>query len=127
MFGLGFTEILIILVLALILLGPQKLPDVAKQLGRGLRDFRKATDDLKGQFEREMYAEEVKRAQPHVAAPPTAAAPVQAPPPAPAPPASAGNVPGLDAALVEPPPATPPAPSPAAPGAAADAGSGKPA
>jgi sec-independent protein translocase protein TatB len=123
MFGLGFTEILIILVLALILLGPQKLPDVAKQLGRGLRDFRKATDDLKGQFEREMYAEDVKRTQPHVVAPPTAAAPVQAPPPAPAPPASADNVPGLDAALVEP----PPAPPPAAPGAAPDAGPGKPA
>jgi len=123
MFGLGFTEILIILVLALILLGPQKLPDVAKQLGRGLRDFRKATDDLKGQFEREMYAEDVKRTQPHVVAPPTAAAPVQAPPPAPAPPATADNVPGLDAALVEPPPAQPPP----APGAAPDAGPGKPA
>ena len=125
MFGLGFSEILVILVLALILLGPQKLPEVAKQLGRGLRDFRKATDDLKGQFEREMYADDVKRTQPHVVAPPTAAAPVQAPPPAPVPAARADNVPGLDAALVEPPP-TPPAPS-AGPEAAADGGAGKPA
>jgi sec-independent protein translocase protein TatB len=118
MFGLGFGEILIILVLALILLGPKKLPDVAKQLGKGMREFRKATDDLKGQFEREMYVDEVKRTQPHVVAPPTAAAPVPAPPPGPAPAATADNVPGLDVALVEPPApgAPPPPPASADPG-----------
>jgi sec-independent protein translocase protein TatB len=120
MFGLGFGEILIILVLALILLGPKKLPDVAKQLGKGMREFRKATDDLKGQFEREMYVDEAKRAPPHGVAPPTAAAPVQAPPPGPAPIATAENVPGLDVALVEPPPSAArpaaPAPPPADPG-----------
>ena len=108
MFGLGFGEIVVILVLALILLGPKKLPDVAKQLGKGMREFRKATDDLKGQFEREMYVDEVKKTRPHVTAPPTAAVPVQAPPPAPAPAATAENVPGLDVALVEPPPAADP-------------------
>lgn len=102
MFNLGFSEILIILVLALVLLGPKRLPDVAKQLGKGMREFKKATDDLKAQFEREFYADEVKRTRPHVVAPPTAAAPVQAPPPAPVPLATADNVPGLDAALVEP-------------------------
>ncbi|MEI7706380.1 MAG: twin-arginine translocase TatA/TatE family subunit, partial [Deltaproteobacteria bacterium] len=48
MFGLGFGEIVVILVLALVLLGPQKLPEVAKQLGKALRDFRKVSDDLKG-------------------------------------------------------------------------------
>ena len=57
MFGLGFGEILIILVLALILLGPTRLPDAAKQLGKTLREFKKATDDLKGQFEDELYAD----------------------------------------------------------------------
>lgn len=124
MFGLGFGEILIILVLALILLGPKKLPDVAKQLGKGMREFRKATDDLKGQFEREVYADEVKRTQPHVVAPPTGAAPVQAPPPGPAPAATAENVPGLDVALVEPPPSGEP---PAAPAARPPADPGKPA
>jgi sec-independent protein translocase protein TatB len=100
MFGLGFGEIVIILVLALVLLGPQKLPEVAKQLGKGLRDFKKATDDLKGQFERELYAEESKAPRPRIA-PPTAAAPVAAGAPQPVPPASVDNVPGLDAALVE--------------------------
>jgi sec-independent protein translocase protein TatB len=109
MFGLGFGEIVIILVLALVLLGPQKLPEVAKQLGKGFRDFKKATDDLKGQFESELYAEERKAARPRVA-PPTAAAPVAAGPPQPVPVASAENVPGLDAALVEPAPAPVPPP-----------------
>ena len=119
MFGLGFGEIVVILVLALVLLGPQKLPEVAKQLGKGLRDFKRATDDLKGQFERELYAEENKAAKPRIA-PPTAAAPVAAGPPQPVPPASVDNVPGLDAALAEPAPsvaAAPPA-APAAPAAA---------
>ena len=103
MFGLGFGEIVIILVLALVLLGPQKLPEVAKQLGKGLRDFKKASDDLKGQFEQELYADERKAARARIA-PPTAAAPVPAAAPQPVPPASVDNVPGLDAALAEPPP-----------------------
>jgi sec-independent protein translocase protein TatB len=103
MFGLGFGEIVVILVLALVLLGPQKLPEVAKQLGKGLRDFKKATDDLKGQFEQELYADERKAARPRIA-PPTAAAPVPAAAPQPVPPASVDNVPGLDAALAEPSP-----------------------
>jgi sec-independent protein translocase protein TatB len=106
MFGLGFGEIVVILVLALVLLGPQKLPEVAKQLGKGFRDFKKASDDLKNQFERELYAEESKAARPRIV-PPTAAAPVPAGPAGPVPAASADNVPGLDAALVE--PAPPPA------------------
>jgi len=106
MFGLGFGEIVIILVLALVLLGPQKLPEVAKQLGKGLRDFKKASDDLKGQFEKEFYAEE-RRAERARVAPPTASAPVAAAPPGPVPVASADNVPGLDAALAEPPAVVP--------------------
>jgi sec-independent protein translocase protein TatB len=103
MFGLGFGEIVIILVLALVLLGPQKLPEVAKQLGKGLRDFKKASDDLKGQFEKEFYADE-RRAERARIAPPTAAAPVPAAPPGPVPVAAADNVPGLEAALAEPAP-----------------------
>lgn len=101
MFGLGFGEILVILVLALVLLGPQKLPEVAKQLGKGFRDFKKATDDLKGQFEQELYADERKAPRPRIV-PPPAAAPVPAGPPQPVPAASGDNVPGLDAALAEP-------------------------
>jgi len=52
--GLSMTEIIIILGLALLLLGPDQLPSLAKSLGKGLRELRKATDDLKGQFESEV-------------------------------------------------------------------------
>ena len=43
-------EIFIILIVALILFGAKKLPDIAKGLGKGMREFRKATDDIKKEF-----------------------------------------------------------------------------
>lgn len=119
MFGLGFGEIVIVAILALVLLGPDRLPGAAKALGKTLQDLKKATDGLKGQLEAEMYSVEkaVKKAidgtdasappeVPPVAA--AAAARTSGPPPA----ASIENVPGLDAALVDPlaPPQQPPAP-----------------
>src|SRR5512137_1841453 len=126
MFGLGFGEIVIILVLALVLLGPQKLPEVAKQAGKAFRDFKKASDDLKGQFEREFYADDPKPGRPRIA-PPTAAAPVPAGPPQPVPVAAADNVPGLDAALAEVAPApVAPVPSPAPAPAQIDAAAAPP-
>jgi sec-independent protein translocase protein TatB len=100
MFGLSFGELVIIAVLALLLLGPDKLPEAAKTLGKGLRDLRRATDDLKDQVEREIYADDRKAARPALV-PPVPAAPVPGPA-GPPPPASAENVPGLEAALVEP-------------------------
>jgi len=45
-FGLGFSEILLILAIALIVIGPKKLPGLAKALGRGLAEFRRATEDI---------------------------------------------------------------------------------
>lgn len=47
MFGMGMQEILIILAVALIVIGPRKLPDLAKSLGRALGEFRRATSDIK--------------------------------------------------------------------------------
>jgi TatA/E family protein of Tat protein translocase len=47
MLGIGMQEIIIILVVALIVIGPKKLPDLARAMGRALGEFRKATDDLK--------------------------------------------------------------------------------
>jgi len=52
--GLSMTEVIIILGLALLLLGPDQLPSLARSLGKGLRELRKATDDIKGQFESEI-------------------------------------------------------------------------
>ncbi|MGH9465170.1 MAG: twin-arginine translocase TatA/TatE family subunit [Thermoanaerobaculia bacterium] len=55
MFGsLGFAEILFILALALLVFGPKRLPEVGRTLGKTLREFRRATSDLKRSVEREI-------------------------------------------------------------------------
>lgn len=51
MFGLGMGELLVIMAIALIFLGPKRLPDVATSLGKAIRSFRKATRDLTDQLE----------------------------------------------------------------------------
>lgn len=47
MFGLGFTEILVILVVALIFLGPEKLPEAAKMIGKTLGELRRTVDEIR--------------------------------------------------------------------------------
>ena len=47
MFGIGMPELLLLLAIALIVVGPKKLPELAKALGRGLAEFKKATNELK--------------------------------------------------------------------------------
>ena len=51
MFGMGTWEIALVLVIALLVLGPDKLPGVARSIGKGLREMRRATNDLRVHME----------------------------------------------------------------------------
>ena len=51
---LGFQEIFLIFLIALLVFGPRKLPELGKSLGKGLREFRRATDDLKSSWNEQM-------------------------------------------------------------------------
>lgn len=70
MFGIGIQEALVILAVALLVLGPTKLPGVARTLGKGLRELRKASDDLRTalMFDDEDEAPKRRRATPPSAA-----------------------------------------------------------
>lgn len=58
--SLSSTELLFILVIALIFFGPRKLPQLAKSMGKGLAEFRKASDEFKRTWEREVAMEAAK-------------------------------------------------------------------
>ncbi len=50
MFGIGMTEMVVILVIALVVLGPKRLPELARTLGRTLAEFRRTATDLRREF-----------------------------------------------------------------------------
>jgi TatA/E family protein of Tat protein translocase len=101
MFGIGFQEMLIILVVVLIFFGPKRLPDLAKSLGKGIAEFKKASEEVRKGIEDAVKEE-------------SAAEPSKAPEDL----SSYGKAPGSDPGPVE------PAPSTGAPADAKDAAPG---
>jgi Tat protein translocase TatB subunit len=59
---LGFPELLLIFIVALIVFGPRRLPEIGRTLGKALNEFRRATDELKNSIEREVRADEFRKA-----------------------------------------------------------------
>jgi sec-independent protein translocase protein TatB len=60
MFGMGFTEILLIAIVAILFLGPDKLPDAMVQIGKFLNSFRKTINEAKSSFEEELHIKELR-------------------------------------------------------------------
>ncbi len=58
MFDIGFQELLVIMVLALLVFGPDKLPELGRRLGRAMREFRRASDEFRATIETNLHLSE---------------------------------------------------------------------
>jgi sec-independent protein translocase protein TatB len=95
MFNVGAGELILIVVVALLVLGPQKLPEFARAIGKFVREFRRQTDEVRTVVEREFYKmdqELIDEPRPQVHPPTPAALPSPVPVPLPVtPPAAAAE------------------------------------
>jgi sec-independent protein translocase protein TatA len=74
---LGFPELIIIFVVALLVFGPRKLPELGRSLGKGLSEFKRASNDLRQTLDDEIRDEERRTA---LTTPPSSSAPITTPP-----------------------------------------------
>jgi TatA/E family protein of Tat protein translocase len=75
-------EMVIIAVIALIIFGPRKLPELGKSLGKSIAEFKRASNELKNTLEEEIRTEELNDARKSAQIPPSASVPVSTPAPA---------------------------------------------
>jgi Tat protein translocase TatB subunit len=72
MFGIGMTELMVIFVIGLVVLGPKRLPEMARSMGKSLAEFRRASNDMRREF---MAVSDEVRIDPHALDSPPAAEP----------------------------------------------------
>ena len=72
---IGMPEMVVIAVIALIIFGPRKLPELGKSLGKSIAEFKRASNELKNTLEEEIRTEELTEARKSAQIPPTAATP----------------------------------------------------